>query len=454
MKKDTPCPFSERFLQIIWNERFLRARPVCVDGRELRIVSGGLWNRGKGPDFQGAVILLGDQLFRGDIELHRYSSEWFAHGHQGDPAYSEVILHVVWRDDLGDTSERQTCLPTLELHSQLLAGWERLFESVEAAFYPHAREIPPGACALRWALSDDEHLKGILSAAGYARFQRHGRDLLRRGMEMDLGQSLYERIFDALGYSANREQFQQLAHSLPLKALLPYAQDLDALLTLLFGVAGLLPDPTITQVLPALQPWLTKAWKIWWQSGLTASNISWNTYGGRPMNSVCRRLAAGAFLLHRCRCQPLDWLDKCLGLSAGNPKLLLKELLAPLQNESPWDGIRDFQHALAPHPATLLGIDRRRDMALNVLLPFLGAHAELSGDTATETLACKAWELLPRPQSNHLLQEATMRFLTPPSRWRSLITNAAQQQGMMDIFQNFCLALDHDCNECPFVVTP
>ena len=136
--------FSERYLQIIWNERLLCAAPRCQDGRTLRIVSGGLWNRGKGPDFQGAALLLGDQLRRGDVELHRLASEWFAHGHHQDPAYSGVILHVVWEDDLDGRAQR-TGLPTLELKSQLQRDWEKFLLSVEAAFYPHAREIPPGA---------------------------------------------------------------------------------------------------------------------------------------------------------------------------------------------------------------------------------------------------------------------------------------------------------------------
>ena len=454
MKKLRDCPFRERYLQIIWNERFLCSHPKILDGRELRIVSSGIWNRGKGPDFRGAVILLGDRVYRGDVELHRYSSEWFLHGHAGDPAYADVILHVVWCDDLSGHEEKCTGIPTLELRSQLLSGWESLFESVEMTFYPHSREIPPGACALRWALSDDDHLKRILSAAGYARFQRHGRELLRRGMEIDLAQSLYERIFDALGYSANREQFRQLSQALPLSVLQCYRQNVNALLSLVFGVSGLLPDPTTTTVLPELQSWLSGAWKTWWNSGLTAMEIPWNRYGSRPLNSVYRRLAAGALWLYRCQCDPLSWLDECLSLSGGDSKSLLQGLLSPLSNESPWDGIRDFQHALMPRPATLIGIDRRRDIALNVLLPFLGARAELQGDSATEAIARGAWELLPRPQSNQRLQEAALRFLTPPSRWHALITNAAQQQGMMDIYQNFCLALDHDCNECPFVVTP
>ncbi|MCQ2396976.1 MAG: DUF2851 family protein [Lentisphaeria bacterium] len=253
------CPFSERFLQIIWNERLLCVRPVCVDGRPLRVVSTGLWNRAKGPDFRGAAVLLDEQLHRGDVEVHRYASDWFAHGHQNDPAYDSVVLHVVWEDDMAESSKIHG-MATFELKNHLQPSWEQFLQSVEAAFYPHAREIQPGACALRWALTDDEHLRKILSDAGAARFSRHGRELLRRGGESGLEQSLYERIFEALGYSANREQFRALAQALPLSALAEYANDRNALTALIFGTAGLLPDPTTTEILPCFREWVKHAW--------------------------------------------------------------------------------------------------------------------------------------------------------------------------------------------------
>lgn len=444
------CPFSERFLQIIWNERLLCVKPTCVDGRALRVVSTGLWNRGKGPDFHGAAILLDEQLHRGDVEVHRRSSDWLAHGHQDDPAYGNIVLHVVWEDDLAGTDRIQR-MPTLELKNHLQPSWEHFLHSVEAAFYPHAREIQPGACAIRWALTDDEHLRKILSDAGAARFSRHGRELLRRGSESDLEQSLYERIFEALGYSANREQFRSLAQALPLSVLREYSGDRETLSALVFGAAGLLPDPTLTEVLPEFKEWLKAAWGIWWQSGMTSQNIAWNLYGGRPLNSVWRRMAAGVLWLHQCGCRPLEWLEGRLKDASGDSKRLLKALLSPLAAESPWNRMRDFQHAL-PQATSLLGESRRLDMALNVFLPLLGAKAEMEGDVQSLEVVQKAWNALPRSQENHLMQDAVQRFLRPPSRWKTVVKNAAQQQGIMDIFQNFCLALDHDCHECPFMV--
>ncbi|MGN0867569.1 MAG: DUF2851 family protein [Oligosphaeraceae bacterium] len=449
-----PCPYSERFLQILWNERMLRTHPLCRDGTPLRVLSGGLWNRGSGPDFTGAALLLGERLVRGDVELHRRASDWFAHGHDGDPAYQGVVLHVVWEDDLRG-STRSPGLPTLELAGQLLPSWEGFLRQVEAASYPHAREIPPGGCALQWALAEDGALQEILAAAGLARFQRHGRTLLQRGLEAGQEQSLYERVMEAMGYADNRENFLALARGIPLELLRSHTRegkDREALLALLLGAGGLLPDPTRQNVLPALRPWLRQAWNRWWQSGFSRLPLAWKP-GGRPLNNAFRRTLAAAFWLHRCQCRPWAWLSRVAREHRNAPRALLKAVIAPLPEEPPWNQCRDFQHLL-PRPAALLGEDRRRDLAQNVLLPLLGAHGEEAGDAALLETVRRAWAMLPRLQENHLLRKAVSRFLTPPSRWHELLPGAPQQQGMMDIFQNFCLALDHCCGECPLQVLP
>ncbi len=448
------CPYSERFLQILWNERLLRAHPLCRDGTPLRILSGGLWNRGPGPDFTGAALLLGERLVRGDVELHRRASDWFAHGHEGDPAYQKVVLHVVWEDDSGG-GIRSPSLPTLELAGQLLPSWEGFLQRVEAASYPYAREISPGGCALQWALAEDEALKEILAAAGLARFQRHGRALLLRGWEAGQEQSLYERAMEAMGYANNRENFLALAQGLPLEQLRSHTEDgkdRETLLALLLGAGGLLPDPTRQTVLPALRPWLRQAWDRWWQSGFSRLPLAWKP-GGRPLNNAFRRTLAAAFWLHQCQCRPWAWLSQLAQKHREAPRELLKAFMAPMAEASPWNQCLDFQHRL-PRPAALLGEDRRRDLTQNVLLPLLGAQAEEEGDARLQETVRQAWAMLPRLQENHLLRKAVSRFLTPPSRWHELLPGAPQQQGIMDIFQNFCLALDHCCGECPFQVWP
>ncbi len=390
-------------------------------------------------------MLIGDDLHRGAVEIHRRASEWFEHGHDRDPAYENVVLHAVWADDGAVTG-----LPTLVMEEQLHSGWRRLFQEVKTAFYPMARQVPPGACSVRWALTDDEPLRQILKSAGWSRFCRHGQELMRDSVAKGVNQTLYEQVFEGLGYANNRRQFRQLASQMPLKVL---PEDPDEMLVLLCGSAGFLPDYTRDRVRPELQDWLEQAWKWWWSSGLTAQPIDWNNAGARPLNSVFRRLAAGVEWLSECERDPVKWLERCVSEAGNSPACFLKRLLKPWKNiqENPWRHYRDFNCRLAA-PAGLLGRERQCDLILNVWLPFLAAQADNAGDNARLELVRQTWELLPRGQENHVLRMAAHRFLSPPSRAQDLLKRASQQQGMMEIYQNFCQVLDHDCNDCPFVV--
>lgn len=445
------CQFSERYLQILWNERLLSVRAQTADGKALRVLSTGIWNRCAGPDFSNAAIMLDSVILRGDIEIHRLASEWFAHGHDRDDRYRQVALHVVWINDLPADGPRSTGLPTLELSRHLQSGWHQVLERVESAFYPHAREVPPGSCAMRWALTDDTALEGILEAAGDSRFIRKGAQILRECAVFAPDQILYERCFEALGYSGNRRQFRMLAQAVPLDVLrrCPDAVSAGALL---FGNAGLLPDPTRDAIIPELRGWVKSAWHCWWASGAHPAGINWNHCCGRPFNSIFRRLAGGIFWLRQCDYSPSQWLAQCREAAGGHPRKLLKMLMAPAREESIWRQCYDFQHKAA-REAALLGASRLADVAANIWLPFLGAQSECNGDVQTLQLIRNAWQLLPRQHSNLLLDEACHRFLSPPSRERQILRRAIHQQGMMDIYQKFCLALNHNCNECPFVTT-
>ena len=65
-------------------------------GPPLRICFAGRWNHAAGPDFRGAILLdSAGRTQRGDVELHRDPSGWRSHGHHRDPAYAQVLLHVV-----------------------------------------------------------------------------------------------------------------------------------------------------------------------------------------------------------------------------------------------------------------------------------------------------------------------------------------------------------------------
>jgi len=444
------CQFSERFLQIIWNEKMLLSDLRCTDGTRLRIVSGGSWNVSAGPDFQHAALLFNDVLVRGDIEVHRQSADWYRHGHDADPLYSQVILHLVWEDCLSPGQSTLAC-KTLLLANAIIPHWQHFLSDVEELFYPYSRQITTGGCALRWAMSDNAKVQEFLRQAALARFDRKAQYLELRCAQTGRDQAIYEEFFAGLGYARNREPFRALAASGSLQMLtaLPEQARREAVL---LGLAGFLPDPTQMPILPHFRTALRQYWQYWWESGLRSLQLPWQTAGGRPYNSCQRRLMAGLLWLAKVSYQPATWLER-VARQASGPDNLLKTLCDFLPGTPDWQQSRDFCHHLK-QPAVLLGQNRASDLALNVLLPalFVWAKQTQGENSPLALLATQAWFALPKCQQNHLLKEACHRFLMPPSRAKEVLSSAAHQQGIMDIYRNFCLALNNDCESCPCTV--
>ena len=73
--------FPERLLQQIWLRGDFDARGLRLrDGRALRIVRRGRWNRLAGPDFREAEFRAGEgsaaETWRGDVEVHLRAVDW------------------------------------------------------------------------------------------------------------------------------------------------------------------------------------------------------------------------------------------------------------------------------------------------------------------------------------------------------------------------------------------
>ena len=92
---------GERALQRRWAESrwptpFLYADGPDEPASRVRVITPGRWNHGPGPDFQGAQILDAEgRARRGDVELHLRPNAWLQHGHDGDAAYADILLHLV-----------------------------------------------------------------------------------------------------------------------------------------------------------------------------------------------------------------------------------------------------------------------------------------------------------------------------------------------------------------------
>ena len=110
---------KEDFLHYLWKYKKIPQNMCLTSGDFLFIRSFGEYNPFSGADFFNAHLQIGEQLWVGNVEMHLRSSYWYAHKHEQDPNYANVILHVVWEHDVEVFDKNQQALPTLELKNQI-----------------------------------------------------------------------------------------------------------------------------------------------------------------------------------------------------------------------------------------------------------------------------------------------------------------------------------------------
>ncbi|WP_304144054.1 DUF2851 family protein [Mesoflavibacter zeaxanthinifaciens] len=125
---------QEDFLHYLWKyKKFETTNLLTTNGEVVSVKNFGSHNLNTGPDFFNAQIIIGDQLWAGNVEIHIKSSDWFVHNHEVDTNYDNVILHVVWQHDTDVFRKDNSAIPTLVLkdyvHLSALNNYQKLFSS-------------------------------------------------------------------------------------------------------------------------------------------------------------------------------------------------------------------------------------------------------------------------------------------------------------------------------------
>ena len=107
----------EYILHYVWQHQQYRSCTFTGDqGQHIEVVDPGVHNLvHAGPDFFNAKVRIDGVLWAGNVEIHERASDWFRHKHETDPAYNNVILHVVGQVDGQARTAHGECPPQIEL---------------------------------------------------------------------------------------------------------------------------------------------------------------------------------------------------------------------------------------------------------------------------------------------------------------------------------------------------
>ncbi|MBE0646276.1 MAG: DUF2851 family protein [Bacteroidales bacterium] len=226
---------SEDFLHYVWRFRLLREPLFCVTGEPVAIVQTGEYNRDGGPDFLNARIRIAGTLWAGNVEIHLNASDWFRHGHETDPAYNNVILHVVDRYDKEVIGSENQPIPCLEVGNSFP---ERLTATYKALL-SEKRWIP---CQNMLKEADPAVFKLWTPALAYERLRSKVETFRKWKNHSDQrwDELTYQVIAGAMGNKINAHPFELLARSAPLRILQRHRDQVQVLEALLFGQSGLL----------------------------------------------------------------------------------------------------------------------------------------------------------------------------------------------------------------------
>lgn len=101
LRRTTTFMINEELLHHIWKYRlFSNSDLRTTDGRKVQILKPGEHNSNAGPDFFNARVIVGDTTWAGNVEIHIKTSDYSKHHHEIDTNYQNLLLHVVYEDDV------------------------------------------------------------------------------------------------------------------------------------------------------------------------------------------------------------------------------------------------------------------------------------------------------------------------------------------------------------------
>ncbi len=346
------------------------------------------------------------------MELHVKSSDWYAHKHEKDPAYDNVILHVVYEADQEVTTLQGRFLPSLSLKQltkkDLIHNWKRISENLH--WLPCHAQIKSVDDLILMHTIERMAVERILTKTAS---WHHRLDALNG----DWAQLCFEKLSYAFGLKVNGASFEQMAEQTPWKIVARESYDYHRLEALLFGQCGLLNNQVdnYVQQLHSEYQFLQSKYDL---QPIHQGTIQF--LRTRPGNFPTVRLAQLIAIIHSDASIPQRLLNT-------HDRSQLKQILDFRINEY-WQKHYSFGKACRPskRPLTATFLDR---LIINAIVPLQFLYASFHDDDVLKT---KALTLLQSVKSEN---NKVMRL------WESMgigSHSALDAQGLLHLERHYC----------------
>lgn len=420
----------EQLLHYVWKHKLLPSCPLATtDGQSVEVIDPGLHNTDAGPDFFNAKVRIGGTMWVGNVEIHDKASEWFTHGHDRDPRYDNVVLHVVAVGDIRVRTHGGNVIPqmTLEVPKNIADNYAEL---LRADKYPPCHRLIPtlsGLTAHSW-----------MNALQTERLERKATHIAE---QVDRADGSWEEAYFATlarnyGFGINGDAFETWTTGGWLQHMAHHRDDLFQIEAVFFGQAGLLSPESMPErhraaasadsyFMTLRDEYLYLARKFTLRP---MDSRLWRFMRLRPQNFPHIRLSQLANLYHSQR-SGLSRLVECE--TVDDVRRLMRTAVTPYWRTHYAFGLqsRDSAKNLSARSTDLI--------IINTVVPVLFAYGR---HRATERLCQRAMDFLEqlKPENNAIVRMWDECGLKAQ--------NAADSQALIQLKKSYCDR--KDCLRC------
>jgi hypothetical protein len=412
---------NEDFLHYLWRYRLLGSDLHTSRGEVIEVIDTGLHNHDSGPDFLNARIRIDQTLWVGHVEIHLNSSDWVNHAHHLDLAYHNVILHVVYNDDLGELSKLAPPAPCIEIAKHVDYKLFYRYQSFLNAlgWVPCHNQINQSDHLTRTSWFERMLAEKLTESAQYVL-------KLFEDTNHNWSETFYRVLARNFGLRLNAEPFEMLTASLPLSVILRHRTSLFQLEALFLGQAGFLEGDFIDDY-----PVKLKIEYAFLKGKYHLQPLSahlWSFLRMRPAGFPTIRLVQFADFWHRNSMGMDDVLQSCINAS------FIEKFAV---NVSEYWTDHYLPDKISVHRHKSFGKDAINRLMINSLPPLLFAYGQVYGNNLLTERAIDVLEQL-EPEVNSETKRWVGLGIKPAS--------AAETQALHFMKKNYC---DHKkCLHC------